>query len=216
MNSLDAFKKIEVKDNLEYVFEGNAPAYHLTKECPRLNADYENFEIPMSIREQGRERVAEFRKWFSDNRALLQRDEQAFKMRLYSKWSIQSLPVVRHQNRGNTEFSEDSIHGIERRIDDLLRKAGTLYRENKDVLSQYYRLTYLGADTRPLEGNKTGRTDEEVKKILQEFESNVKNPVKRLIITWYNASLNPTLNVSDGILSQLGFVPCRHCASEHR
>lgn len=88
-------------DTYRYVYEGFAPAYHLTTDCPRLNADYSNFEIPEEIRTQGKESVQEFRRWFEGVKELLLRDPEAFVMRLHLRWGIVTNPkALKADNSG--------------------------------------------------------------------------------------------------------------------
>lgn len=44
------YQRIKVSDNFVYVYEGKPPAYHKQIDCPRLISNYENYEIPVSIR----------------------------------------------------------------------------------------------------------------------------------------------------------------------
>ena len=47
------YKPYTPVDTYTYVYDGKHPSYHSTPNCPRLNAKYENFEIPSDIREKG-------------------------------------------------------------------------------------------------------------------------------------------------------------------
>ena len=40
------YKKVELEDSFRYIYEGNAPAYHESKDCERLSADLQNFYVP--------------------------------------------------------------------------------------------------------------------------------------------------------------------------
>ena len=71
------FKEIylpyEAVDTYSYVYEGQKPGYHEYSCCPRLNSDFQNFEIPPNIKDQGIKAVEEFRDWFESVKYLLEK-----------------------------------------------------------------------------------------------------------------------------------------------
>jgi hypothetical protein len=85
------YKPYTPVDTYTYVYEGKHPSYHSTPNCPRLNAKYENFEIPSDIREKGADVVKEFRQWFETVKHLLERPD-IFVARLQARWGIVTNP----------------------------------------------------------------------------------------------------------------------------
>ena len=77
----------EAMDTLKYVHEGKQPAYHKYSCCPKLNSDYEDFEIPLEIREKGPEVVEKFCDWFNTVKHLLEKPD-VFVARLQARWGI--------------------------------------------------------------------------------------------------------------------------------
>ena len=71
----EIYKPVVVKDTHKLVYEGKPPAYHKAIDCPRISANYENFEIPEAIREKGVDEVVKFRKWFEENKHLLDKPD---------------------------------------------------------------------------------------------------------------------------------------------
>jgi hypothetical protein len=67
--STEYFENVpERADDLLYVNENSGKyKYHLTTSCPFLTNDFEDFKIPMAIRNMGKEEIFEFRRWFSAN-----------------------------------------------------------------------------------------------------------------------------------------------------
>jgi hypothetical protein len=121
-------------DTLSLIFEGKAPAYHKSIECNRMSSNYENFEIPELIREQGEQVVKEFRKWFLKNQHLLEKPD-IFIERLRLKWRIVSnLKSINKDNRGYTKLENITPKKLEQKIDKLIKRANRLYYEEPEIL----------------------------------------------------------------------------------
>lgn len=205
------YKPIEKKDSFTLVFEGKAPAFHHDANCERLNSDYKNFLIPEKIKRQGKTAILGFRNWFKENQTLLDKPA-VFAMRFHLKWGYELNPKnIQYENSGISEFEDFSPKEIEEKIDELLKKAGKMYKENTVILSKYNKYSYLGFSKEPLKDNKTGFSDEEVKKVLRVFELEIKKKIMPIIISYYRVTLNKDLNLHENVLKQLGFVPCSFC-----
>lgn len=207
------FKPIKKNDTLSFVYEGAAPAYHKSIDCERLGADYENFIIPTSIKEQGKAKVDDFRKWFKENKHLLAKPE-VFVARLQMKWGVITNPenIVRG-NSGFIEFEDFTPIKLEEQIDLIINKAIAMCDENNAILDKYKKHSYLGERKEPLKENDTGFSDIEVKAVLKKFEAEIKKPLTPLLTSYYRATLNPNLNLQTSVLKQLGFTPCNNCYS---
>jgi hypothetical protein len=205
------YKPIEKKDSFTLVFEGKAPAFHHAANCERLNSNYNNFLIPEKIKRQGKTAILGFRNWFKENQTLLDKPD-VFAMRFHLKWGYELNPKnIQYENSGISEFEDFSPKEIEEKIDELLKKAGKMYKENTIILSNYNKYSYLGFSKEPLKDNKTGFSDDEVKKVLRVFELEIKKKIMPMIISYYRVTLNKDLNLHENVLKQLGFVPCRNC-----
>jgi hypothetical protein len=205
------YKPIITRDTLNFVFEGKPPAYHKTIDCNRISSDYENFQIPETIKDQGKETVKKFRKWFSENQYLLDKPD-IFIARLQMKWGIVSnLKNINKDNSGYTKFENFTPKQIEERIDSLIKRAGRLYYEETEILKRFNKYAYLGNKSEPIKNNNTGFSDKKVKEVLSFFENNIKKPLKPLLIEYFRVTINPELNLNDRILEQLGFKPCQQC-----
>ena len=82
------YAPLRVSDSYNFIYEGHKPAYHDSLDCPRIYADYENFEIPKSIRKQGGESIFKFRAWFKNNDHLLSTKADLFYQKLKFSWGI--------------------------------------------------------------------------------------------------------------------------------
>jgi hypothetical protein len=208
------YTPIKVKDTLNYVYEGKAPAYHKSSNCQRLNSDYENFKIPDFIKESGVAEIIKFRKWFKENKYLISKPD-VFVARLKMRWGVVTNPEnINKGNSGFTQFDDYTPIEVEEKIDELIKLAGDLYRENTSILKKYNKFSYLGEKNEPLKDNDTGFTDAKVKEVLRQFEMEIKKPLKPLLVAYYRITLNPDLNLHENVLKQLGFEPCGHCYEE--
>jgi len=214
----EIYKPIVVKDTYKFVYEGKPPAYHKAIDCPRISANYKNFEIPEAIREKGIDEIIRFRKWFEENKHLLDKPD-VFVMRLELRWGIVTNPKeIKRYNSGWTEVENYKLEELEQKIDDLLREAGRYYyasQKNTTILKRFNKYTFLAYRDEPIDNNDTGYPDNEVKALLKEYNDKIKKPLKRLLIEYYRLTLNPDLKLEGNLLDQLGFKPCGQCYDEY-
>jgi hypothetical protein len=149
-------------DTYTYIYEGRSPSYHEFADCPRLNSDYENFEVPKEIRSQGHEVVEEFREWFETVKHLLEKPD-IFVERLRIKWGIVTNPrVIKKDNSGNTIVDNYTIEELEEIIDSKIKEAGKyFYKSHKNlvILKKFSKNTFLAFKPDPIENNNTGYPD---------------------------------------------------------
>jgi hypothetical protein len=214
----EIYTPIKREDTYSLISEGKKPCYHTNPNCKRLHADYENYEIPGDIVEQGPLVVNEFRKWFKTVQHLIETKPDAFVMHLESRWGIVTNPrSISHENSGTTQLDNYSLDKLENKIDRLIKDAGRFYynnKKNKSILSKYSKMTYLANNKSKLKRNTTGYSDQEVKNLLREYNANYKKPLKNLLIEYYRLKLNPEIKMQGYLLENLGFVKCRHCSDE--
>jgi len=204
-------------DTYTYVYEGQHPSYHRTPSCPRLNAKYENFEIPRDIRERGIHVIMEFRQWFETVKHLLERPD-VFVARLQARWGIVTNPnAISRDNSGHTDIEKLTIEELEEKIDKKIKDAGRFYYQNdknKAILKRFSKFTFLAYKRERIEKNDTGYSDEDVKALLRLYDDEYKKPLKKLLIESYRLKHNPEIRMEGEILEQLGFKPCGHCYDE--
>ena len=209
------YQPIERDENNNYVYQGSAPSHHKSFECPRLNSDYKNYEIPSDIIDQGLEVADEFRAWFKSVAYLLERDPDAFVTRLYARWGIlTNVKAIEIRNSGSTKMDDRSIEEIKEDIDKLIKKAGRFYyasTKNKKILSAFSRLTFLAYKDEQIYNNETGYSDSEVKALLKYYDEKFKQPLKDTLILYYRLDLNPDIEMKGQYLERLGFHSCNHC-----
>jgi hypothetical protein len=81
----------------------------------------------------------------------------------------------------------------------------TIYLNQKQVaISPFF-------PTRPLDGNNTGYSEQEVIELMRDYDQKIKQPMTRLLIEYYRVSLNPDIELNGLLLERLGFRACSHC-----
>ena len=213
----EIYQKVEIKDSYRYVYEGEAPCYHKTAECERLNAEFRNFRIPQEIRSQGTETIQKFRLWFKSNIKLLEGKGDVFEMRVFHAFSIKlKIEEMLQANSGIVAWNNYTLEELKNAINVKLKQAGRYYYQspkNTTILKQYGKWAYISDYSEPLINNRTGYSDTEVKTFLHDYEERFKQPIKTMLYDYYRAKFNPELSMDEKLLEQLGFRACHSCFS---
>ncbi|MHA1692181.1 MAG: hypothetical protein ACTSU7_11185 [Candidatus Heimdallarchaeaceae archaeon] len=211
----DVYEAFEPLDTYTLVYEGRRPAYHNQLDCPSLSSDYENFEIPEEIREEGKTKVIEFRMWFESVRHLLEDRPDAFVARLQARWGIHTnVNAISRGNSGFLEMENITIEDLECRIDERIKSAARFYYKSEmtqAVLRRLSQYTFLAYKDEPISINHTGYDDETTKMLLKYYDKEFKLPLKKDLIEYYRLTLNPEVEMQGTYLKNLGFKPCGHC-----
>lgn len=213
----EIYKPYKPVDTYSYVYEGQKPGYHKFSCCPRLQSDYQNFEVPQEIKDKGPDAVQEFRQWFETVKHLLDKPD-IFVERLRIKYGIVTNPkAINRDNSGSTEMENLTIEELEKRIDSLIKEAGRFFyksEKNTTILKRFSKFTHIAYKSDDIYNNDTGYSDEEVKELLKGYDAEFKRPLKRYLIEYYRMKLNPEIKMEGHFLEQLGFKPCGHCHSQ--
>lgn len=211
----EIYQKVEIKDSYRYVYENEAPCYHKTEDCERLNAEFCNFRIPEEIRRRGIETGQRFRAWFKSNRYLLEGKEDVFEMRINAAFHMRlKIEEIVLKNSGTTIMNNWTLEKLKNKINEKLKQAGQYYYKspkNKAILKQYGKLAYLGNSPNQIINNRTGYPDEEVKIFLRDYEENFKRPIIAMLYDYYRIKFNPEQALDVKLLDQLGFKACHSC-----
>ena len=220
------YKPIELKRDsfrLVHEYQDKRPAYHLETDCPLLNADYENYTIPDSIRlnEDGsinEDKVKAFRKWFREVEHLFKRDKEAFVIRLFAKWKIRENPEeLEASNSGIAQILNYDIEELIEKLDDLIKEEWNYYNQstqNAEILRSFRKKTFLAYKSDPIYDNNTGLSDTDLKIFLKEYDQKYKWPLKIYLKEYYRLKYNPELEMEGILLDKLNFKLCMHC-TEH-
>ena len=210
------YKPYISKDTFSLVYEGGKPSYHKFSCCPRLNAEYSNFEIPQEIQDKGKEAVKEFRDWFKTVSQHIEDDPEIFVMRLQAKYGINTNPkAIKRDNSGYTKFDNISLDELEPKIDAMIKEAGRFYYQsdkNTEILKRFSKLAYLGEKTDlDLPEHNLDYSNEEIRELLKSYETRFKKPLAIMLRQYYRLKLNPDIKIEGTLLDGLGFKPCGNC-----
>jgi hypothetical protein len=210
------YQKIQREDSYRYIYENYVPAYHYSIKCERLHSDYQNFWIPDEIKEQGKEKIEEFRSWFQKNSYLRATEKSdVFNMRMFHAFKIKEVHSVSHKNSGIAEIENLNLAELKEKLDSLIKEAGRFYYQsakNKLILKKYQKRTYLlKKEAEPLEDNDTEFSDEDIKAFLESYNDKFKKPIIHYLQEYYRIKYNPDLAMESSLLDALGFQPCNVC-----
>lgn len=212
------YNRVEIKEDTQtFVFEGVIPRYHRNKNCSTLHNDYRNYYIPEIIKEKGL--VKEFREWFKNNDPATMRQD-VFEKRFFEKWGFTiNLKALFKENSGISTIQNLDLNNVEKKIDALIEKAKRLSYEsemNAEIIGRFSQYTYLLKDGWDIPHNPTDEvtnkyTDEEILQVLERFNKEIKEPLRKELIIWYIVRLNSELKFDGFLLEQLNFKPCGVC-----
>ena len=210
----EIYKPYKPIDTFTYVYEGQNPSYHQFSCCPRLLSNYQNFEVPQEIQDNGIDAVQEFRQWFESVKHLLDKPD-IFVERLRIKYGIITNPkAINKENSGSTIIENMTIEELKNVIDSLIVKAGHFHKRDEKhtaILNRFSKYTYIAYKSDRIFNNETGYRDDEVKDLLKSYDEEFKRPLKRMLIEYYRLKLNPEIKMEDHFLDLLGFEPCKYC-----
>lgn len=208
------YDPIVIFDSKKYVYKEHQPAYHTDKDCKRLHSDFTNFELPQEIKERGDLEIERFRKWFMENKYLLEDPEQ-FVFRLEKAFKIKYNPrAINYENSGFDKLKNYSVEELENKIDSLVKEAGRYFyaeEKNTKILKAFGKVSGRAFLDIPLEGNFTGYSEDEVIEFLKEYHKKYKLPIRKLLIEYYRIKFNPDLKFAENYMEVLGFKKCECC-----
>jgi len=211
---LTSYKKSNRRDSKKWVFESSdsvIPRYHNDFRCTFLTKEFNNIELPVEILQLGDEKIAEFRIFFKDKRALYERDPVAFMGRAKTKFQLKNEPIpVKFNNSGIESFANMSEKDLEQAISDLLilmEKLRTTNANSSKVISSF------GYATHKLERILSYPIMETIDpngRVITQWH-NHKSTLKLLLREYFGAKFNPEFSFKTSLLTQLKFKTCKIC-----
>jgi hypothetical protein len=200
----DMHIRMKIKEDTKtWAFEGGSSSYHSSPSCPRLTANYLNLEIPPEIKHKGDAKIAKFRDFCKQHRALLEEDEPRFRSKLEARFLLKTRPEkIYKDNSGSEEQPNLDLADCKKRIDELLKDAEEFRNENEESRKIIRDLGY-GTD-RCKEALQEGS-------ILNIWHNEYKSELKKHLITYFRVKFNPDLSFEGKLLDSLGFSPCHSC-----
>ena len=200
----EAYQRIEARpDTKRWVWEGGVPSYHSSSSCEKLNSDYINWEIPPEIQARGDVEIVKFRKFFSENRALLETDEPKFITRLDAQFALKNPPrSIFSDNSGAKGIDNINLKDLEDRIDLLLVDAEKFRNSDESTKSKIDRQGY---------GTHRLKEAKEPGSVLHTWHNDYKKELKKQLCHYFRIKFNRELGFSGMLLESLGFKRCAHC-----
>ena len=204
------------KRTSKFVTTTQNPRYHTDKNCKVLNNDFISYTIPPSILKKGEEDVAKYRKWFKQNKALLESDPSTFYDKQKEAFNTsEKLESVKFDNSGVTEIENLSIEEIEAYLEKLITDYDTFISSEstaKAISLNGDKARYLvGLGRKYVKYVETGLDKDSVIDILKKYLAMKKDTIKYLQM-YYRVKLNPDLSIDTKLLEGLGFLECPYCA----
>lgn len=214
-------------DSLQFVYEGGSPAYHCNYQCEKLSAKYNNFRIPQEIITRARDKggaqlveaeVKKFRKWFNENKHILESNPNSFLVKLAAVWRVgEPLKAIEANNSGIEYIENVDLSQLEKTIDQLLNEASKLFKNSNEEKKQILRRFGTAAYYHSKEGVSIDRTflrslsEKEVKAFLKDYEQRIKLPLRQALKDYYRVKANPNLTFEGFLLDKLKFKKCSTC-----
>lgn len=209
----------EKRRDSDWVYVSDAgPAYHISRDCEKLNSTYINYQIPPEICHRGNPEKEKFRVWFKENKSLLEHDPNLFSKRLEATFALRNPPHIEEfkaANSGVEIFENVDLENFDKTIQEQIENMKNFYDKNKSVLSEYGIRSYSVLKEHEKQNNseiKSSLKDEEIN-ILRRWQDQ-KEQLKSNFRLYLKLRFNPDLSFSRGLLDQLGFHCCKECGSD--
>lgn len=209
------YRKIEKpQDSYRYIDAERCPAYHCDINCEAMHSSFHRIEIPEIIREQGQEKVMEFRTWWKNHEALREEKPDAFvaQLNLVFHTDLRDYEVEDRSNSGVHEMDDNrSVEEINDNIRRLFYELLTWAKEDKDrliIFLKYKRISFLW--NRDIYTELGKYSEYEIKEVLAVVHSRKEEIIEELK-KLYQRRYIPELSFQTTLLENLGFVPCYTC-----
>lgn len=210
--------KKKAVDTKQYIFENKLPSYHSNMDCGRLLSKFHNYKIPEEIKEQGNDKINEFRIWFVENIESFEKDPEFFAERLRMRFNLERRPeVVNYENSGVETFNNLNLDELDKAIVNKIENAEKFYNQsekNKIVLDNFGKCAFLYKEKKVPTSNTTGYSNQEIWEVLKTFDTEFKEPIISLLREYYRVKYNPEMKFEGKLLEQLGFLHCNQCQNE--
>ncbi len=185
-----------------------APSYHKSVDCKTLANDFENFEIPLEIRNKGNDEVNRFRNFAKENRGLLKNDrEYLFIQKLKDEFRLKcDINKISFHNSGKVEVSKMSTPNIKENISQIIKRLEEI-RATEDGMQSITKYMFA-----PSTAARALRENENLNETDREVLEHKKNLLD--LIIEFNIQKSDGLNFSETLLQFYGFKKCGICFSD--
>jgi len=212
---LNIYKKTNLHDKFEYIYEVQSPSYHTSANCKMLLSDFYNYKIPLEIKNQGVEKIKEFRRWCKENIYLMDDKSDLFFDRIRWKFNLkENIEAVVYKNSGIESIHNLNLNELESNIikltTDAYNFALSTSMKNFIIIPKLGEHSFLYKN-KQISYKSLPYDDDEIWETLEEFEIKYKEPLKFLLQEYYKIKYNPELKFEGLFLEQIGFTPCKNC-----
>lgn len=207
------FLKIEKpNDSYTLVHPERVPSYHTEKNCSGLTKEYENYLVPIEIREQGIPSVTKFRKFFFDNNNLFNENKNDFFLKTRKEFGLTQILTtedfieLKAPNSGRGSIENFNLKDLEEKLDTAITEAENFKYEgpiNQLTIAKY------GNIYKPSLNN-----PDEIKIIAKWSE--LKRYIKSSYILFSMVKNNPEINIDGNFLDSLGLKKCSLCNKQEK
>lgn len=210
------YRKIEKPhDSFRYIDAERSPAYHCNINCEAMHSSFHRIEIPEVIREQGKEKVMEFRSWWKNHESLRESKPDVFaaELNLMFKTTLRNYEVEDKGNSGVHLMDDNrSVEEINISIQHLFNDLYSWAKEDKDrwrIFKKYKQKSFLW-DYESINTKEEDYSENEIKEVLKHVHY-VKEEIMDELEKLYQRRYIPDLDFQKSLLENLGFVPCFTC-----
>lgn len=138
--SVDRFflKLKKPEDSYSHIHPERVPSYHSDRLCSALTREYENYEIPVEVREKGATSVKRFRKFFHENSILFQENRSDFYIKAKQEFNLKKVLTnrdmveIKTPNSGKGAIQDFNISSLENDLDKEIAEAEA-YKNKSNV-----------------------------------------------------------------------------------
>jgi hypothetical protein len=198
-------KTSKKKTDIRMIYEGGTPSFHLNKSCSILTRDYENFEIPVEIKDSN---TKEYRKFFLEKIKLFKNNPSAFYAQAEIRFNVRIQNIKRHSavNSGLQEL--DNIELVDPEVVINMLKKHLYAMENFRNINPVHKKII---DNKGYGSHKTKDKYPEI----EEWHK-LKATLKDLLKRYFVSKFNPDFEFDRSVLEQCDYKLCNACLSKYQ
>lgn len=203
------YKKVEVKNNDDFVFVGKNPSYHFSRHCEFLQANYVNYRIPVEIAVRGALEKERYRAWFKEHEYLCHESPERFITKMEASFLLKNRPHIgemKASNSGVTSHDNVQLDDIRERISTRIEGMRIMRSQRPDLVKAY------GLRSHVVRTGKLSLGQAAERDFVLAWDKE-KSELKKELKEYFRIRFNPDLELQQTILQSIGFEPCKACGS---
>lgn len=197
-------------------YKKSPPSFHYLKSCLYLKSSYENYDIPVEIKE---ENIEKYREYFKKEKDLYKRNYPAFlaNVELMFDAKIHNIREMHSDNSGVRAIKDIMIESpdiILTRINNYIKEMNDYRSSNIEIEKLINSFGYGTHKAKYIDKNGNYILYIKDKESPVYYWHEYKKTLKNLIEKYFIATLNPEFKFNQSILEQSGLLACRSCLQE--